>query len=348
MRYQGFLILTLIAVSTGCSSPDADAPMPQITFEGVASKRHSPTTTETIDEFSVTAYYPEGHGFTTLLDAVTVKRTGPDKWSYSPGVDWPAAPVNFLAVSPAHNKINVNYWWRNIIQDYVCTGAEDLLIATHFNVRQDAGNICLNFRHTLAQVHVGLFTRNTDSRIMVHKVYLRDIPSQGNYYLPSTTTYPFDDNDSTKATGTWDTFSKSDVTYTIFKTDNDTVITDEIMHINSDRCFFLPGELDPLEHSGYYHGSRIEVLYQVFAPESDALLWPSGATPVQDVDREEPQYAVARYSLLDGLDTTSWHQGWSYNYTAELIPGISPNIHPYAKMNIKACEYNISLQATSP
>lgn len=31
-----------------------------------------------------------------------------------------------------------------------------------------------------------------------------------------------------------------------------------------------------------------------------------------------------------------------------VTPGMTPNIHPYAKMNIKACEYNISLQATSP
>lgn len=84
MRSAGFLIFPLLAVSFGCSSPEADGPMQKISFEGISAQRLSPTTTESIEEFSVTAYYPENYGFTTLLDGVTVKRTGPNKWSYSP------------------------------------------------------------------------------------------------------------------------------------------------------------------------------------------------------------------------------------------------------------------------
>ena len=339
MRSAGFLIFPLLAVSFGCSSPEADGPMQKISFEGISAQRLSPTTTESIEEFSVTAYYPENYGFTTLLDGVTVKRTGPNKWSYSPAVDWPDAPVNFLAVSPAHNKTNVNFWWLNVIQDYVCDGSEDLLIATNYGAYQGEGNIRLNFRHTLAQVHVNVFTRNDDSRIMVHKIYLKDIPAQGNYYLPSETTSPLEPDGTSPVTGTWNTFNKSAVTYTLFKPGNDTIVTGETIHINSERCFFLPGELDPLEYSGYYHGSRIEVLYQVYDRETGELLWPTTQTPSHDVDYEEPQYAVARYSLVDGLADKSWHQGWSYNYTAEIIPGNSLIINHKTLMKVKATEY---------
>lgn len=336
MRGSVFLILSLTAVSFGCSSPEADCPMQEkIAFEGIASHRNTPTTTETIDEFSVTAYYPDGHGFTTLLDSVRVRRTGPNKWSYSPAVDWPDAPVNFLAVSPADNKININYWWRNVIQDYICTGAEDLLVATRFDAHQGEGNIKLNFRHTLAQVHVNLFTANDDVDITVHKVYLKDIASQGNYYLPSETTSPLEPDGSSQVNGEWNTFNKSSVTYTLYKTERDTLLTARPIHLTGERCFFLPCELDPLQYSGYYHGSRIEVLYQVHDRQSGELLWPSAQTPQQDLDWEEQQYAVARYSLIDGLDGNSWHQGWSYNYTAELIPGNSPAIKQSTGMKVE-------------
>lgn len=323
MRKIRLLILPLISVSFACSSPEADGPMSEITFEGVSSQRIAPTTTETIDEFRVTAYYEQGHGFTTLLDGVTVKRTGPNKWSYSPSVDWPDATVNFLAVSPTYHKISVNYWWLNVIQDFVCTGREDLLIATRYNAVQGEGNIRLNFRHTLAQVNVKLHTDYDDARVMVHKVYIKDIQAQGNYYLPQETTEPLDPDGTSPVQGEWNTFNKSSVKYTLFSASRDTLLSSEPMLTNKDCRFFLPGELDPLQFSGYYHGSRIEVLYQVYDPNTGELLWPNAETPFHDTDRDEPEYAIARYSLLDGLDGNSWHQGWSYNYSAELLPGNS-------------------------
>ena len=338
MRKWAFLILPLLSVGFACSSPEADGPMSEITFEGVSSQRISPTTTETIDQFRVTAYYEEGYTFTTLLDGVTVKRTGPNKWSYSPSVDWPDAPVNFLAVSPAYHKISVNFWWENIMQDYVCTGREDLLIATRFGARQGEGNIRLNFRHTLAQVSVRLHTDYDNMRIMVHKVFLKDIQAQGNYYLPKQTTSPLDPDGDSPVQGVWNTFNKSAVKYTLFSAARDTMLTSEPMLVNRDCRFFLPGKLDPLQFSGYYHGSRIEVLYQVYDTDGNRL-WPTAETPYHDTDRDEPEYAIARYSLLDGLDGNSWHQGWSYNYSAELIPGNSLTIHPSPAMKVRSRQY---------
>lgn len=339
MRLDKIFILPLLAVGIGCSSPDADGPMPEIIFEGVTSPRDKPTTTENIQEFSVTAYYGEGHEFTTLLDGVTVKRTGPNKWSYSPAVNWPDSPVNFLAISPAHNKIEVNYWWRNLIKDYTCTGTEDLLIATRFNAIQGAGNIKLNFRHIMSQVHVNLYTRHEESRIMIHKAYLKDIYMRGNYYLPTEDTTPIVPDGTSPVTGEWDIYNKSAVSYTIFSPVNDIALSGNPILINTELCFFIPGKLDPLGFSGYYHGSRIEVLYQVYDKESGDRLWPSSQTPYEDIDRDEPEYAIARYSLTDGLSDNTWLQGWSYNYTAELIPGSTHVTVRSATARINARKY---------
>lgn len=327
MKTAASILIVLLLIGAGCGSSDTDEPyMPAISFEGSADERNSPVTTQTIKEFKVTAYYRAEYNFVTIMDGVTVTRTGINKWSYSPAVDWPGVPVNFLAVSPASANLQTNYWGPgNQVKDYVCSGKEELLVATRFDALQGAGNIKLNFRHTLSQVLVKLRAEVPEGmKVVVHKAYIRDIAVQGDYTLPTATTSPIVGGDLDGAVrGYWSTWNRSSTSRLIYDAgDNDMELTDVAQPLsNQDVIFFIPTKLDPVEFSGYYHGSRIDVLYRVYDKATGTPLWPSTQTPMEDIDGEERNYAVARFSLADGVRDGEWQQGWSYNYSAVLIPG---------------------------
>lgn len=327
MKAAAAIMIVLPFIGTGCTDSGADEPsMPRITFEGVDADRNRPTTTQTIDEFKATAYYWQQYNFVTLMDGVTVKRSGINKWSYSPAVDWPGVPVNFLAVSPATASIYTNYWNNdNKIINYVCSGKEDLLVATRYDAIQGEGNIRLNFRHTLSQVTVRLRVDDSSDgmKVMLHKAYIKDIAIQGDYKLPTTTTSPIEGSGDNAVKGEWSTWNNNSTSRLIYDAGPDDTPLDAtpLALDNQDVLFFIPAKLDPVQFSGYYHGSRIEVLYRVYDSATGKALWPSTRTPAEDIDRDEHHYAVARFALIDGVEGGKWRQGWSYNYTASLIPG---------------------------
>ena len=63
-----------------------------------APAKGRPITTLTIREFKVTAYTQASPGSSMtvpVMENVIVTRSGLNKWTYSPGVDWPENPVNF-------------------------------------------------------------------------------------------------------------------------------------------------------------------------------------------------------------------------------------------------------------
>ncbi len=74
------------------------------------------TTTLNINNFKVSAYAQDAYGtYHTLMDQVTVRRTGQNSWTYSPKVNWPGVPVDFFAVSPASVKVDNNAWSNHTI-----------------------------------------------------------------------------------------------------------------------------------------------------------------------------------------------------------------------------------------
>ena len=59
------------------------------------------TTTLNINNFKVSAYAQDAYGtYHTLMDQVTVRRTGQNSWTYSPKVNWPGVPVDFFCGQP--------------------------------------------------------------------------------------------------------------------------------------------------------------------------------------------------------------------------------------------------------
>lgn len=190
------LVGLFCSCSRGADEPDFISP-DVITFADPAvdygREGKDPTTTQNITQFSVSAYYMgDYNNLVTLMDNVTVNRVGPNKWTYSPAVAWPAVPLTFVAVSPASVRVSTNHHWEHTIQNYQCDGTTDLLEATKVDALQGEGNIKINFRHALSQVLFSICNGDPDVEVRVHKIYIKDVATSGDFFYPKVTTSPLD------------------------------------------------------------------------------------------------------------------------------------------------------------
>lgn len=290
MRCTAYIIalIGILSLGSGCSDRDSQEPddnTPTIVFTPTAERLA--TTTETIGEFNVTAYTDNAE----IMNHVTVTRTGADTWTYYPPAEWPVMPVNFIAVSPASVEYTVNKYWEHSLHNYVCSGKEDLLIATAYDCRQSTGKQRLNFRHALVNVLVQIYTPQPEADVHVTNVELRALAGVGDYYFPKTTTSEGGSN-----YGTWTTYYNG-VTYTVFT--GDLLLTAKAQSAsNTGVEFFIPSKLDDLQTEGYVRGSCIAVTYQVGSGGSKTAYFP----------------------LTKNLTDNTWKGGVQYMYTLKLNP----------------------------
>ncbi len=105
------LTLATLLMCQGCdvseeNIPDAPDSGAYIDFavagEDDDSMTRATTTTLNINNFKVSAYAQDAYGtYHTLMDQVTVRRTGQNSWTYSPKVNWPGVPVDFFEIGRA-------------------------------------------------------------------------------------------------------------------------------------------------------------------------------------------------------------------------------------------------------
>ncbi len=291
------LTLATLLMCQGCdvseeNIPDAPDSGAYIDFavagEDDDSMTRATTTTLNINNFKVSAYAQDAYGtYHTLMDQVTVRRTGQNSWTYSPKVNWPGVPVDFFAVSPASVKVDNNAWSNHTINYSIGTGDRDLLVAVRMRAEQKSGPLKLNFRHALTRINISLQTDRRDVRIEVRNVTLHGAPDHGLFTFPTASTTP--GTDPGEIFSQWETQSttKSEADMTFFQSSAD------LPHTLSDKQWDCRGM--PLRRRGKRRNRMAGQLHPPAAPLAHRpRLWPCGIS----ARRYHPRLPLASRPLL--------------------------------------------------
>ncbi len=271
--------------------------------------RTAPTTTSTIKNFTVYAF-TDGKPY---MENVKVTRSN-GTWTYSPTMYWPTTPVNFFAFSPdITNSPNVGDAGLGEMS-FTNHGNIDLLYAVNMNETARESPVNLNFRHALANVRVMLSSGNSAIKVKVGHVKLCNVSLRGTFEFPqATTSASAPDNQ-----GKWSdpglvsdilTFYAMDESESVVLTGTPADLTENNLNI----AYMIPQALTALNYDGSkYTGTAIQVDCEIFDAASGAKIWPTSATPQNQLVPESSygrlMYPVTTATLQD------WKQGYSYVY----------------------------------
>lgn len=324
------LTLATLLMCQGCdvseeNIPDAPDSGAYIDFavagEDDDSMTRAATTTLNINNFKVSAYAQDAYGtYHTLMDQVTVRRTGQNSWTYSPKVKWPGVPVDFFAVSPASVKVDNNAWSNHTINYSIGTGDRDLLVAVRMRAEQKSGPLKLNFRHALTRINISLQTDRRDVRIEVRNVTLHGAPDHGLFTFPTASTTP--GTDPGEIFSQWETHSttKSETDMTFFQSSAGLphTLSDKQWEAYSAGKFMIPFDLTPFEAGTSLDGTYIAVACRYVDAASGETVWPDNSTPLLLRWHIDPGYGLAVFPLADTTPGSRWLPGRYYHYTLTL------------------------------
>lgn len=302
-----------IAGSTSCTDDEPTEGAAPETIAFFDPEQRTPVTTQTISEFKVWA---ELKDWTAIMKGVTVKRTGPNSWSYSPAVQWPDEAVSFYAVSPASADMRDVYMSFSIF--YNCDGVTDLLVAVRKDVRQADGRIKLNFCHTLARITTEISTPLTDTIVEVRGISLADVGGAGSFQVPDRTTVlnepPADISDR------WQIWNMSATNFDVFDGGDGCITLSAApwRPVNGAE-FMLPVRLNPLQFNGYINGSAIRVVYRLIDRKSGEVLWPTALTPAHHKPHNLPDWGLANLALQPVTPEGRWYAGREYHYNISIL-----------------------------
>ncbi len=275
-----------------------------------ATSRATPTTTATLNNFIV-------YGFTEgspYMENVKVIRNG-GSWSYSPTMYWPSTPVNFFAFSPdISNAPGISSSGIQDIANYTNTGNVDLLYAVNMNETAREAPVQMNFRHAMSNVRIMTSSGNSAITVKVHHVKLCNVAMRGTFTFPMVTTSA----SKPENVGSWKDQSLVTDALTFYAMDPSEVSTlsttpVDLTQNNLDISFMIPQTLSDLTYDGSaYAGSAIQVDCEIFDSASGAKIWPTAATPsnqlVPETELGRLMYPVTTETLRD------WKPGYAYVY----------------------------------
>lgn len=282
-----------------------------ITFGSPDVDKHAGTTTLTITEFRVSAL----SGWDVVMDNTEVYRTGLNSWQYSPAVEWPGAPVDFYAVSPAWIKLTVNPWGKYF--EVTDPGLVDVLASTRLGVTQESGRLKLNFAHAMARVAVRLFTSRTDVDVTVRRVSMNDVADFGRFHFPDFSTVASPDRED--ITSCWAIYNSTGPSRTVFDDETGCVLEPSPQEMCSTGIrYFLPIEFSDMVTGDYTHGSHIRIVCRMTDPSTGVTVWPDASTPKWQLWSDDPSWGVIYVSLADSTPSSRWLAGREYVYTIDV------------------------------
>lgn len=312
----------------------------EIRFNAAApvATRGTPTTTATLDRFVVYAY-TNGEMF---MDNVLVSRQG-GSWVYTPLAYWPAAPVNFYAVSPViTNTTDVGSEGNGTIPNYSNNGNIDLLYAVSLNEYSRQAPVGLNFRHAMSDVNVMLSSDNQSVVVKVGHVSLKNIFMQGTFNFPKASTTAEDGG-----TGRWtDLGKKQDLLLSYFFEESDFAsLTQTPVNLtlnNLDVNFMLPQPLTAYSYTATagFSGSYIQVDCEIFDKSSGKKIWPNADTPPSQLVTES-DLGLMTFPLTTET-VNEWKPGYSYIYNVVID---YPTDHSPIRFDVTVDEFQTGMPA---
>ncbi len=336
-------VVSLLLFFQGCTTDSSDAPVysgEELGFEPsplAFPGSDGVTTTLSISDFKVTATYQDQYSVATLMDDVIVRRTGANKWVYSPTLQWPGPPVNFYMINPVSTQWSVRKWDKGAeIWSYHNDGKTDLIVATDYQALQTTSTLKVNFRHALSFVKATISTDiPEDYDVRIKFAYLSGVGTVGHYVFPTVSTNQQNvfDPESDSETGSWDSvglISHYDYSYTIFgqnTPDNSgtsipTGINSQFPLEGTGVQFMIPHKLQDSwsESWGGWNGDNIIIVYRIIRKSDGAIIWPNDSTPKENMhpDNVSRKWAVAPYHLSEASTDKSWLPGMAYIYRLTL------------------------------
>lgn len=304
----GFLLLT------GACTSDEDVIEPRnadnaISFYATAPKgsRAAPTTTASLQSFRVYAFTNSA----IIMDGVKVTREG-GSWTYSPVVYWPAAAVNFYALSPdtVTGSTTISEDCKSV-QNVSC-GDEDWLYAVSLNQHESPSPVPLTFRHAMSRVALMLSSTNEKYNVEVYHVSLNNIALTGTFSLPHENT------SHGTAEVTWSDLSAPNKILLYYDVSGTPVSLGvepvDLTEGNLEMSYFVPQHLTPVkfESSQEFTGSYMQIDCVIKDKATGEQIWPNDHTP--DYLLVESTHCGRMVFPLTTDTVTSWIQGYSYIY----------------------------------
>lgn len=252
------------------------------------------------------------------MDSVIVTRKGLNRWEYYPPVKWPEnKTVDFYAVSPSWIEMHVNIWWQNTIRYSNPEADTDLLISVRKDVSGSMGGPKLNFRHATAMIELSVrSTIEYPLQVRLVKAAIKDVADYGTFHFPDRSTSP--DTNKGELFDLWHTYNGSAVTYPLFEAHGYMALSGQPVPLTDEGKFFIPFAMSELQHSGYWHGSRLELTYQIWDLATDSRVWPAADTDYSLLSKEVDGCGVAMISLRDATPEGRWVPGRSYRYSIDI------------------------------
>lgn len=316
-----FLILEGCSDDTDSFIPEPTPTAIEIEVPEMEISGPDPITTLTIPQFCVSAFTkPDQWGGSTqcIMDNVVVTRTGLNKWSYSPAVNWPDYPVDFFATYPASVKVDLNPWWEHIIDNYSDpTNSTDLCVAVRMQSNQSDGRIRLNFKHVTARLLGSIkFSMDPRYQVRVKMARLKDFSEYGRFVMPRVTTdSKMTPQDLMKC---WTTYTNTGTERILFQAQDDSYLqlTDKPYETVTGGLYFIPFDLEPETFYGSYAGTRLEIAYQIYDTETNQIIWPDKSVhyPFSWED------CVLSYIFLeDATPDGKWYPAVTYHYEVDIV-----------------------------
>lgn len=338
MRYLhkhiiSMLTAVMLSLACGCTHDDPGMPDPNdprenaIGFEATVNGSDSRSgrmgyedliTTENIRDFNVCAYSPDNPA-SLLMDNVTVHRVGPNSWFYSPLVEWPVSPVNFLAVSPATFKITTNHWWWHVI-NFKANGEArtDMVVAVRNGAVQSDGRIRLNFRHAMARVHLDIAADIPSSSVVLKGIDMFTVDNGGDFLLPRESTYPKDSIgqlDNCWAPWTQDQTNQTIPYFRASDGEELTLSSTPVDPANLGNHFYVPFNFIPLTvNNEHIYGTAIRLICRIVNAATGEKLWPNDKTDYKLIATADKEYGYIFFALYDVQGHRRWRPGHDYTY----------------------------------
>lgn len=324
-------MLAMGLLATACSSDDHESNLPltgnQIQYSVAAPiaprvVSRPETTTASIETFLVNAF-SEG---TRFINNVTVNKNG-GKWTPAEVSYWPAAPVNFYAISP---DIRTNVTNNNGSMTFVYDnpGNQDLLYSVAADQTQSSTTapkpVELNFRHALSRIVVLMSSAKSDMEVFVKEVELENILQRGEFTYPSETTAI-----GGSLVGTWgkqtengdaDVFESKKPDGTP-NPDGQLLTSTATEFSNCGFSFAIPQDLKVAgDVNNEVTGSYIKV-EAVIKNKAGLVIWPNAQTPAANRDGDK---GIIRFPLCRDNAAMPWIAGQAYIYNIAInnLPGL--------------------------
>lgn len=303
-----YAAVCLLAVA-GCST-DNGPEVPSggtLDFDVQSEKAGEPVTTESIQDFRVTAYKRDQWSSKFLMQNVAVTRVGLNKWVYSPPVEWPGdTTVDFYAVSPAWVEMDNNPWTQTDIVDWDGENniSTDLLIGVRTDVKQSDGRLKLNFRHALARISVRLKCTIDNAVARIKEVRMCNFADNARFSFPRTTTTQ--DTDRGELFDNWQIYNTTSTTVTLFRAADGYIAVGPESVALCENAYFIPVELRPVDTVPVWEASFMEIVYQIADSNTGDVLWP-----------EEGLFRTVLVDIGAATPQTRWLPGKTYVYTVD-------------------------------